>query len=233
MIPTVTTLKQQQDAIATLAELARPGIPLPKLKVVFNQVEDSDDVRKTFDIVLSFFDQRPVGQTSLECWLARRQRDLRAGQRLGQQPGGVRRRRHRLQGAHCPSQGHGRVGGPGAEARHPAPCRRRGARARRVLRGALISGKPVHRCQHGSCDHRPDRVDGRTHRRCYEAHRACRIVRNDDGSAFSKVVQSALVNIFLACLRSSLSSGDASRRPRTFLDAPTPAIPLTTRPGTR
>ena len=38
VIPTVPALKQQQDTIATLAELARIGIPASKLRIVFNQV---------------------------------------------------------------------------------------------------------------------------------------------------------------------------------------------------
>jgi len=40
VLPTVPALKQQQDTIATLVELARLGVPASKLKVVFNQVED-------------------------------------------------------------------------------------------------------------------------------------------------------------------------------------------------
>ena len=43
VVPTVPALKQQQDTIATLAELARIGIPASKLRVVFNQVEDDAD----------------------------------------------------------------------------------------------------------------------------------------------------------------------------------------------
>ena len=40
VIPTVPALKQQQDTIATLAELARLGIPAAKIRLVFNLVED-------------------------------------------------------------------------------------------------------------------------------------------------------------------------------------------------
>ena len=69
VIPTVPALKQQQDTIATLAELARLGIPANRVRVVFNQVEDSTDVRKTFDTVLSFLEQNPVAQASTECRL--------------------------------------------------------------------------------------------------------------------------------------------------------------------
>ena len=46
VIPTVPALKQQQDTIATLTELARLGIPAAKLRVVFNQVEDGAGVRR-------------------------------------------------------------------------------------------------------------------------------------------------------------------------------------------
>ena len=40
IVPTVPALKQQQDTIATLAELARIGIPAAKIRLVFNLVED-------------------------------------------------------------------------------------------------------------------------------------------------------------------------------------------------
>lgn len=49
VIPTVPALKQQQDTIATLAELDRLGVPVAKLKVVFNQVEDDARIAETFD----------------------------------------------------------------------------------------------------------------------------------------------------------------------------------------
>src|SRR4030095_5092211 len=49
VIPTVPALKQQQDTIATLAELTRIGVPANKLKLVFNQVEDDAKISETFD----------------------------------------------------------------------------------------------------------------------------------------------------------------------------------------
>ena len=52
VVPTVPALKQQQDTIATLAELARIGIPPAKLRLVFNLVEDDADVRHTFEPLL-------------------------------------------------------------------------------------------------------------------------------------------------------------------------------------
>jgi hypothetical protein len=67
VVPTVPALKQQQDTIATLAELARLGIPASKLKIVFNLVEDDAGVAETFDTVLAFVEQNPVGSASARC----------------------------------------------------------------------------------------------------------------------------------------------------------------------
>ena len=69
VIPTVPALKQQQDTIATLAELARIGIPASKLKLVFNQVEDDSDINADFDVVLAFVQQTALMQHSTRCRL--------------------------------------------------------------------------------------------------------------------------------------------------------------------
>ena len=69
VIPTVPALKQQQDTIATLAELAALGIPASKIRLVFNQVEDDADVKRTFDTVLDFVREHPVTEAHLECRL--------------------------------------------------------------------------------------------------------------------------------------------------------------------
>jgi len=69
VIPTVPALKQQQDTIATLAELARIGIPASKLRIVFNQVEDDADLRRKFEPLLSFIRAHPFAQTSSQCRL--------------------------------------------------------------------------------------------------------------------------------------------------------------------
>ena len=69
LIPTVPALKQQQDTIATLAELAGLGIPSAKLRVIFNQVEDGSDVAKTFESVLTFIAHTRLGQASPACRL--------------------------------------------------------------------------------------------------------------------------------------------------------------------
>jgi hypothetical protein len=69
VIPTVPALKQQQDTIATLAELAQLGIPADKLRVVFNLVEDGARLRETFDTLLAFIAQNPVARVSPQCRL--------------------------------------------------------------------------------------------------------------------------------------------------------------------
>ena len=69
VIPTVPALKQQQDTIATIAELARIGIPAAKVRIVFNQVEDDADLRRKFEPLLSFIRAHPFAQTSTQCRL--------------------------------------------------------------------------------------------------------------------------------------------------------------------
>ena len=69
VVPTVPALKQQQDTVATLAELIRIGIPAAKLRVVFNQVEDETPMRDTFDVLLDFVEDNPPAQASLFCRL--------------------------------------------------------------------------------------------------------------------------------------------------------------------
>jgi hypothetical protein len=69
VIPTVPALKQQEDTIATLAELACLGIPAGKLKVVFNQVEDGANVHDLFDTLLAFIEQNRLTQANTSCRL--------------------------------------------------------------------------------------------------------------------------------------------------------------------
>ena len=69
VIPTVAALKQQQDTMATLAELARSGIPASRLKVVFNMLDDGVEVAQAFELLLAFVEQHPVAHISTRCRL--------------------------------------------------------------------------------------------------------------------------------------------------------------------
>ena len=69
VIPTVTALKQQQDTIATLAELARLGVPASRLKLVFNMVENGVEVAEAFDTLLAFVNQNPIADVCTRCRL--------------------------------------------------------------------------------------------------------------------------------------------------------------------
>ena len=69
VIPTVPALKQQQDTIATLAELARIGIPASKMRVVFNQVEDDARISELFASLFSFIEQHQFAPANTRCKL--------------------------------------------------------------------------------------------------------------------------------------------------------------------
>lgn len=69
VVPTVPALKQQQDTIATLVELAQIGVPASRLKIVFNMVEDGADVARAFDTLLAFVAERPIAQADMRCCL--------------------------------------------------------------------------------------------------------------------------------------------------------------------
>jgi hypothetical protein len=69
VIPTVPALKQQQDTIATLAELARIGIPASKMKVVFNQVDDDARISELFASLIDFIEQHQFAPASTLCKL--------------------------------------------------------------------------------------------------------------------------------------------------------------------
>jgi hypothetical protein len=54
VVPTVPARKQQQDTVATLAELARLGVPAARLRLVFNQVDDDSPVEHAFETLLAY-----------------------------------------------------------------------------------------------------------------------------------------------------------------------------------
>ena len=69
IVPTVPARKQQQDTIATLAELSRLGVPAEKVRLVFNMLEDSDEFERAFEPVLAFVRLNPVADVSQDCRL--------------------------------------------------------------------------------------------------------------------------------------------------------------------
>jgi hypothetical protein len=69
VVPTVPTLKQQLDTIATLVELNRIGVPASRLKLVFNMKPDGVTVAQAFDTLLAFIKQQPMAQAKLNCCL--------------------------------------------------------------------------------------------------------------------------------------------------------------------
>jgi hypothetical protein len=71
VVPTVPALKQQQDTIATLIELAELGVPSSRLKLVFNMVDEDADVPQAFRQLLAFLAQRPLAAVDLACRLGK------------------------------------------------------------------------------------------------------------------------------------------------------------------
>ena len=69
VIPTVPALKQQQDTIATLAELARIGVPVSKMRVVFNQVENDVRISELFASLFAFIEQHQFAPANTRCKL--------------------------------------------------------------------------------------------------------------------------------------------------------------------
>jgi hypothetical protein len=54
VVPTVPARKQQQDTAATLAELARIGVPPERVRLVFNQVDDDLPIETVFETLLAY-----------------------------------------------------------------------------------------------------------------------------------------------------------------------------------
>lgn len=69
VIPSVAATKQQKDTMATLADLSRMGIPPERLKLVFNMVEDDEDVEDIFFPLLSFLRDNPIAHARSDCKL--------------------------------------------------------------------------------------------------------------------------------------------------------------------
>jgi hypothetical protein len=71
VVPTVPALKQQQDTIATLVELAELGVTPSRLKLVFNMLEDDLDVSHSFKYLLTFVGQQPIASADPACRLSK------------------------------------------------------------------------------------------------------------------------------------------------------------------
>jgi len=69
VVPAVPSLKQQQDTIATLIQLAQLGVKAERVKLIFNMVDHDANMAQAFALVLSFLAQRPVAQVDLACRL--------------------------------------------------------------------------------------------------------------------------------------------------------------------
>ncbi len=67
VIPCVPAKKQQSDTVATLVSLSKMGVPHAKIRVVFNQVEDGDDLLRTFQAVFLFASQEGFGGVRPQC----------------------------------------------------------------------------------------------------------------------------------------------------------------------
>ena len=62
VVPTVPARKQQQDTAATLAELARIGVPAARLRLVFNQVDEDSPIEQAFETLLAYCEASGVVQ---------------------------------------------------------------------------------------------------------------------------------------------------------------------------
>lgn len=65
VVPTVPARKQQQDTAATLAELARIGVPPERLRVVFNQVDDDIPIDRSFETLLAYCSTNGIAHPNL------------------------------------------------------------------------------------------------------------------------------------------------------------------------
>lgn len=69
VVPTVPALKQQQDTIATLVELSRIGVRSSRVRLLFNMVDDRDELERSFHPLLRFVSDHPIAKADPACWL--------------------------------------------------------------------------------------------------------------------------------------------------------------------
>ena len=69
VVPTVPPPKQQQDTIATLADLHAVGVPPERIQLIFNMVDYREPLERAFHILLAFLEQRPIASANTDCRL--------------------------------------------------------------------------------------------------------------------------------------------------------------------
>lgn len=69
IVPTVPPPKQQQDTIATLADLHAVGVPPDRIQLVFNMVDDREPLERAFHNLLAFLEQQPIASADTRCRL--------------------------------------------------------------------------------------------------------------------------------------------------------------------
>jgi hypothetical protein len=67
IVPTVPPPKQQQDTIATLADLHAVGVRPDRIQIIFNMVDDREPLERAFHILLAFLDQKPIASANTDC----------------------------------------------------------------------------------------------------------------------------------------------------------------------
>lgn len=67
IVPTVPPPKQQQDTIATLADLHAVGVPPDRIQIIFNMVDDREPLERVFHILLAFLKQQPIASANSDC----------------------------------------------------------------------------------------------------------------------------------------------------------------------
>ena len=67
IVPTVPPPKQQQDTIATLADLHAVGVPPDRIQIIFNLVDDREPLERVFHILLAFLEQQPIASANSDC----------------------------------------------------------------------------------------------------------------------------------------------------------------------
>ena len=67
IVPTVPPAKQQQDTIATLADLQAVGVAPERMRLVFNMVDHREPIERAFHTVLGFLGEHPIARANTNC----------------------------------------------------------------------------------------------------------------------------------------------------------------------